>query len=267
MDYYRILNVSKTASQDEIKKAYKKLVMTHHPDRGGDPEQFKRVTEAYETLKNPQTRQQYDNPQPRVNTQNFHNYHDVFADFFNQQRYSSRRNRDITIGATLSLNDVINGKAFTAVYRLHSGREEVANIKIPPGAKDGDMIRYGGLGDDSYQGPRGNLMVRISVQSDPKWIRDGDNLITEQLVNVFDLIIGCTINIMTVDSKSVRVKVPRGTKANTRFSIQEYGLPNPRTRRRGNLYIVVKADIPNVNDEEMLEKIRNIRNEIDSKSR
>jgi molecular chaperone DnaJ len=66
MDYYETLGVSKDASQDELKKAYKKQSMQHHPDRtGGDEAKFKQINEAYSTLKDPQKRQEYDNPQPQ----------------------------------------------------------------------------------------------------------------------------------------------------------------------------------------------------------
>ena len=65
MDYYDTLGVSRNASQDELKKAYKKASMQHHPDRGGDESKFKEINEAYSTLKDPQKRQEYDNPQPQ----------------------------------------------------------------------------------------------------------------------------------------------------------------------------------------------------------
>ena len=64
MNYYEILNVSKDASVDEIKKQYKKLALKHHPDRGGDPEMFKKISEAYQTLSDPEKKEEYDNPNP-----------------------------------------------------------------------------------------------------------------------------------------------------------------------------------------------------------
>ena len=65
MDYYERLGVSRNASQEELKKAYKKASMQHHPDRGGDESKFKEINEAYSTLKDPQKRQEYDNPNPK----------------------------------------------------------------------------------------------------------------------------------------------------------------------------------------------------------
>ena len=73
MNYYDILGVNQQASPDDLKKAYKKASMQHHPDRGGDESKFKEINEAYSTLKDPQKRQQYDNPQRQFNHQNFRN--------------------------------------------------------------------------------------------------------------------------------------------------------------------------------------------------
>ena len=84
MDYYNILGVDRSASQEDLKKAYKKASMKHHPDRGGNENTFKEINEAYSTLKDPQKRQQYDNPQPQFNTQNMGGmggFEDLFAQF------------------------------------------------------------------------------------------------------------------------------------------------------------------------------------------
>jgi len=84
MDYYSILGVKRNASPEEIKKAYKKKVMQHHPDRGGDSDQFRKVSEAYEILSNSDKRSAYDNPNPHFNfkSDHFSNGHNPFDDIF-----------------------------------------------------------------------------------------------------------------------------------------------------------------------------------------
>jgi DnaJ-class molecular chaperone len=116
MDYYKTLGVQRTASESDLKKAYKKLSMQHHPDRGGDAEKFKQVSEAYSTLKDPQKRQQYDTPQQQQQSQGFGpngfqgmgGFEDLFGQFgfnpnVNRQQNQQQRNPDITIAARITL--------------------------------------------------------------------------------------------------------------------------------------------------------------------
>ena len=119
MDYYSILGVSKNASDKELKSAYKKLSMQHHPDRtGGSDEKFKQVNEAYSTLKDPQKRQQYDNPPQQQYSQGFGpngfqgmgGFEDIFGNMFGagQQRRHQQLRADITLGIEINIDDVFN---------------------------------------------------------------------------------------------------------------------------------------------------------------
>ena len=88
-DYYKILNVDKTATEKEIKKQYRTLAMINHPDKGGDSEKFKDIAEAYEVLSNPEKRKQYDNPGYHFDfNQHFVNPDDIFKSFFGNHRSS-----------------------------------------------------------------------------------------------------------------------------------------------------------------------------------
>ena len=166
MDYYNILGVNRGADNNELKHAYKKASMKHHPDRGGDAEKFKEVNEAYSTLKDPQKRQQYDNPQAQAqfNTQNMNgNFGDIFAQFGFRQQQQQQRNPDVTIAVDITLEECVTGKQVLATFRLRNGREETVDINIPPGAINGNQVRYQGLGEEIIPGPRGNLIVQIQV--------------------------------------------------------------------------------------------------------
>lgn len=264
MDYYSILGVAKTASQDEIKSAYRKLAKEHHPDMtGGDDTQFKKINEAYDTLKDPNKRQQYDNPQTSRQYQyNSQNMNDIFEAFFGQRR-AMRKNADIAISVKIDLEDVLSGKDIIGRYKLHSGKDEVATIKIPAGVESGMTMRYHGLGDDTVSSaPRGDLLVKITVNNHKTFLRDRLHLRTKCVINIFDLIIGTEIILEKLGGGPLTVKIPKGTNPGTILSIPGYGLPELNTGRTGNLYLEIKGITPKIDDKIVLEKVKNIYDEI-----
>jgi len=276
MDYYSILGVSKNASEKEIRSAYKKKSMQHHPDRGGNEEEFKRVNEAYSTLKDPQKRGIYDHSQTagaggfHFNSNNFSNgqnpfsgtpFDHIFGQGFAQQHSRTPRNRDIHVRAEMDLADVLTGKNVVIQYRTQRGRIETVTVDIPPGAKHGDTVRYTELGDDGYgQYPRGDLHVKLYVKKLKDWERDGNNLITKKYINVFDLLLGCVTIVTTLDKKNVKLTIPQGTKIGQTFNIPGYGIPDLHTGKKGNLYVTIDANMPIIKDESILQQIRDIKN-------
>lgn len=263
MDYYDILGVPKDASETDLKKAYKKLSMQHHPDRGGNEEQFKKVNEAYSTLKNPHKRAEYDHSQTagaggfHFNTGNMgggNPFEDLFAQAFGQGFAQQRRrpqNSDVNIKVTIEFEEQLFGKQILATYRLRNGQEERVDLDIPPGVKHGDKIKYQGLGDNSMPGPRGNMYVIIQVKGKPGWRRSNDDLVVLHKVNCLDLITGAKIKITTLDNKQLDLNIPPGTKNNTTFNIPGYGIPNTRSKIKGNMLITIEADIPNLSAEQI----------------
>jgi len=269
MDYYTILGVPRTATPEEIKKAYRKLAMANHPDRtGGDDAKFKQISEAYEILSNSDKRNAYDNPQPNFNQQRQHNpfsgspFEHMFGQGFAQQRQTPR-NRDISVHADISLSDVLTGKNLIIQYQLSSGKLETVTVDVPAGAKHGDTIQYEGLGDVGHpRYPRGNLHVGIRIKKSRIWQRDQDNLFIKKSVNIFDLLLGCVIIITTLDEKRLEIKIPQGTSPGAKFSIPNYGLPNMQSRKKGTMYVEIQAEMPKITDSDVLNKIRQIKNEI-----
>jgi curved DNA-binding protein len=272
MDYYNILGVPRNASPDDIKKAYRKLAMQHHPDRGGDHNKFAEINSAYEVLSNSDKKSAYDNPhsQFNFNSQDFrgghqHPFHDMFSQAMNGGRGQGRtpRNRDITVQATVSLTDVLTGKNLIIQYRLASGKLETVTVDIPAGARHSDVIRYEGLGDDgNLRFPRGDLHVRVRLEKTKNWQREDNNLITKIQTNLFDLLLGCVIIITTLDNKQLELKIPQGTKPGTVFNITGYGIPDLHTGRKGNIYVSVDVDVPRIDDETILKEIEQLRNRI-----
>ena len=281
MDYYAILGVSKTASPDELKKAYKKLSMQHHPDRtGGDDSKFKQINEAYSTLKDPQKRSEYDTPQPQYSqgfgTGGFQGvnpgaFQDIFSQFgvnINGMQGGQRRNKDVKITYTVEFIELFTGKGVNIQYNLPSGRKGVLDAAIPPGVKGGDVVRFGSFGDDSIPNlPRGDLLVHIRVKGHKHWTREGDNIIAVKNVSIFDLMIGTSVEIKTPLGNGYQLKIPKGTKPGTVFSIAGQGIPNSKTKRPGNIHIKIAADVPEITDENIIKQLKDIKDAIDTISK
>jgi DnaJ-class molecular chaperone len=208
-----------------------------------------------------------------MNSQNFNfngDINDVFNTFFgggfnraNSARHRPR-NADINIEATLDLVDVQNGKSLIASYRLPNGRQESVNIDIPPGVEHNNMIKFNGLGSDSVSNaPSGDLIVRVKILRHKTWERDGPHLLTRIKVNILDLILGTKEEIHTLSGKNLSISIPKGTQNGTVFNVTGEGLPNVHNpRQKGNIYVTVQADTPRVDNAELLQKIKNLKDEL-----
>ena len=279
MDYYDLLGVSRQASDKDLKNAFKNKAREHHPDKGGDPEKFKQVNEAYQNLSDPQKRQMYDqfgttDPQQagfNQGGQTFHftgdgfgggiNINDIMNQFgmggFGQRQMA---NQDVTIGCRITLNEIYTGKNVIANYRLNNGQEQTVDIKIPPGIVPGDKIKYSGMGQRDINGiPPGDLYVQIQVLRDRDWAINGLDLLTEKKVSVLDLMTGTTFNIDTPAGNSIRLTIPKGTQPNTVFNVTGKGLHNRRTGNQGNIHVKIIGTVPKNLDNEDVNAIEQIR--------
>lgn len=279
MDYYSTLGLQRGASEAEIKKAYRGMAMKHHPDRGGDEKKFKEVSQAYEYLCDPQKKQMIDagmDPNQSMHHNSgrspfeFHfntgNMDDVFGNFFGGgfgQRPQQRRNKSLNINVQLTLEDILNGKELNAEVGIPGGRKKVINISIPAGIDHGQQIRYQGMGDDSLPGiPAGDLFVNVYVQPHPVFAREGDFLVCEKTISMWDAALGSSFTIQTIDNKNLDIIIPQGTQPDTVLSCRGEGLPNVRTKQRGNLMIRIKVQIVKNLTKEQLAKIENLKNEL-----
>jgi curved DNA-binding protein len=252
MDYYNALGVSKNSSPDEIKSAYRKLAMKHHPDRGGDPKKFQDIQEAYSILGDANKRQAYDNPQRQYTSHDFAGGQSPFNDIFDQmfgnfgfQGNRSPRNSTIQAEVSIQLEDVLYGKSIDAEVGFRNGATKLVTINIPKGVYHGSQIRYQGMGDHSNpKAPPGDLIVRVNVKQHHTFKRHEDDLIVDHNVSVYEAILGTEIKITTLDRKTFSVTVPAGSQPDTVLSCNGEGLPNPHTGKRGNLLIKVKVKIP-----------------------
>lgn len=265
MDYYSLLGVNRSASQDEIKKAYRKLAMKNHPDRGGNAKKFQQITEAYDVLGDPAKRRQYDNPHQQYNfrSNDFAGqpFEDVFSQFFQQGHHRQPiKNRDIKIKYELSLKDCFTGRGVTVNYKTFSGNIRSLDVQLPPGIRQGDVIRFAGYGDDTYNNlPQGDLILQIKTRNQANWVRDNNDVATNVKIDAFELMIGTSIEVTTPENKVISLKIPAGSQPGTTFSINGYGIPHTKTGKRGNVYVRINADIPKISDEKLITKIEEIK--------
>jgi curved DNA-binding protein len=283
MDYYDVLGVSRTASDKEIKTAFRKLAAKHHPDKGGDTKKFVEIKEAYEVLNDPKKRQMYDqfgtaDPQQAGFQQQgfsgFGDINDVFSEIFGQQgnpfgdAFGSRtrrqpRNKTLNINYKITLKEAYTGKQLYLDIPLPSGRKRTIDTKIPAGIESGQTVRISGMGDDSIKGVQpGDLMITINVERHPKFKRDGCDLYQDISVSVYDLILGNKIEIETLD-KNFMLNIPAGTQPGTTFSMRGFGMPIVNAHGVGTLYITVKGIVPksiNEHHKDLIERARILTN-------
>ena len=280
--YYDILGVKRSASQDEIKAAFHKLAAKYHPDRGGDEEKFKEISEAYNTLSDEKKRKEYDQllmfgggipggaGGPRgynVNVGNvdwsqmFNNMRNGdgafgafdFSQFFGgaaaggarQQR--SGRGQDLTLSVDVTAEEAFTGATRKVTYRVPStGEEQTLTVKVPAGAVNGGKLRYKGRGEYSPSGgARGDLVVTTRVAEDPLFKRDGADVRMELPISVYEAALGAQIDVPTPEHKTVRLKVPAGTQDGKTFRFKDLGAPNVKRKdSRGALYVTVRVKVP-----------------------
>lgn len=274
MEFYERLGVEKTASAEEIRKAYKRLAMKHHPDRGGDSETLSKINEAYTVLKDPEKRRAYDNPNPFNSGSGPRGYHnvnmndifdDAFSDFFRSAgRGFGHKNQDLQMQTLLTLRDCFSGKEFNAQYQLRTGEHKHINIHIPPGLRQGDTLRIPGAGDNSITNlPPGDVLLRVNIKTPHNWDLHDYDLITSVNVNVFDLMKGTHVVIENPINKKLKLKVPAGTNPGTVLTLKGEGIPKQKTKLFGNMHVRIDTNIPKIESEELLKQLDSFKNELD----
>lgn len=278
MDYYSILGINRNASTEEIKKAYRSMAMKHHPDRGGDEKRFKEIEEAYRTLSDPQKKQMFDmgmdpngqheSPFYRQGPFEFHfgsqNLNDMFGNFgFGFQNQRPMRNKSLNINIEIDLEEVLTGKDINAEVGIPGRKSKIINISIPPGIESGQQIKYQGMGDDSIRDLRpGDLLVNIHVRPHGIFRREGDNILCEKNISVWDALLGTDINILNLNKKTINIKIPPGTQPDTILSCRGEGLVNMRSKHRGSLLVKVKIQIPTLLTEDQKKLILDLKNNV-----
>ncbi len=261
MDHYNTLGVSKTATPDEIKKAYRKLASQHHPDKGGDTATFQKIQTAYDTLSDSEKKRQYDNPTQAYNFHDFGGpggfsfnstggFNDMFADFFRQSTQQQRRPTQIyRTSVVLSLDQAYTGGEQVLKIQSPTGHNMV-KIDIPKGVHDGAQVRINDVIDGA------TLMVEFRVQKHLKFDRNGNDLYCNQPVSVLDLIVGSSVEFTTISGKTLEVKIPAGTQPYMQLKISGQGMPIGSSGNYGDQILLIKPFIPDNIDISIIDSIK-----------
>ena len=254
--HYETLGITKDATQEEIKKAYRRLAGKHHPDKGGDTATFQNIQTAYDAISTEEKRRQYDNPPSQSP------FGDGGLDDFIRQTFGfgfqqqARRNRDVQINLEVTLESLMQDQTHPLQVE-HNGTHIAVDVVVPKGATHGSQIRYANLGDHQYKDiPRGDLYVRIFLKKSEKFMVDGIDLYTPIEVNCIDAMIGTQVLVCGVDNKQFSVTIPSGTQHHTKYRIPNQGIPVPNTEQRGHLYVVVNVIVPKLSDDQISSLIK-----------
>lgn len=276
-DYYSILGLSKTASAEDIKKAYRKLALEYHPDRNKSKDaegKFKEITKAYEVLSDPSKKQTYDqfghaafeqgagqgpfggaaggqygpfsytyttggNPNVDFDFGGFSDPFEIFEQFFGGGNPFGRQQRRPSYSLTIDFMDAVKGA--TKKVQLDG---KTQTIKIPAGVDNGSRIRFG------------DYDVVVEVHPDKRFQREGYDIISDQEISFSQAALGDQIEVETVQG-DVKLKIPQGTQPGTVIRLAQRGVPHVHSSTKGNHYVRIKIVVPkNLNNrqKEILEE-------------
>jgi len=289
-DYYAILGTSKTATPEEIKRAYRQLARKYHPDLNpGDKDaetKFKNLNEANEILSDPEKRQKYDrfgqhwnqpgyteaptSTETNVGATNFDRYEN-FDSFINDLLGRSQHNptngfdnfgggfrSQAPAPDTVAAIALTFSEAFHGVQKRLQLDDETINVRIPPGAKPGSRIRLKGKGRPSpFSQQRGDLYLTIEVLTHPFFQFEGNDLVCNIPIRPDEAVLGTEISVPTLDG-SVRIKVPQGVRTGQSLRLHGKGWTLPKGGRSdlfAKLQIVTPKDLSPI-EQECYEKIQ-----------
>lgn len=253
--HYDTLGVNRDAAPEDIKKAYRKLASLYHPDKeGGSKIKFQEVEEAYRTLSDPQKRQQYDNPNPfggqgfgpQAGGFDFQTIFDIFGTRFQHGGHPQQpRQQQARMTLWITLQDVAQGGNKQVSVGTHQGTSTI-EIEIPLGIDDGDTVHYSKIGPGGI-----DLLITYRIHPNPKWQRNGTNLIVNQDISVWDLITGNEITIKDILGNTLSLTIPPMTEPGTMFRLRGRGLAQ-RQGGSGDLIVRAQAQLPKTIDSELL---------------
>jgi curved DNA-binding protein len=281
-DYYKILGVNKTASENVIKKAYRKLAMKYHPDHTkGDKsaeETFKKISEAYAVLSDKEKRKQYDTF-GSAGFQQRYSQEDIFKGFdfesvlsemfggsgrfggggkgmrfsfdgggpfgsYQRQQQAQPKGSDLEYELPLTLEEVVAGTQKIVSFQ-HKGRSEKITVKIPKGMISGKKLRIAGKGEPSpYGGPSGDLYIKSKVLDNQVYDVQAQDLYINGDIKLSEAILGTNISVPTLSGKELKLKIPAGTKHKTKMRLSGHGLPHMHGKGQGDLYVRIHVNMP-----------------------
>lgn len=261
MSYYDTLGINENATQDAIKKAYRKLAKQHHPDtESGNADKFREVSEAYENLGDELKRKKYDTARQMSNGmgadffEQFRNSPD-FASMFDGSFGTRAKGPDMIVSIQLTLNDVYHGTE----RLIDTGRTKF-NLKIPKGIGNGNKLKLKGRGGDhpiNPNAPKGDIIVTCHVLPNTEVIVNGSDIWVDVDLPFYDLLLGTSVNINT-PFYSIKVDVPKGSYNGKVLRIKGQGIPIYKSEGYGNLMVKLNVIKTELNEEQynLIEQIK-----------
>lgn len=286
-DYYKILGMERSASQDEIKKAYRKLAVKYHPDKNPDDkvaeEKFKEISEAYQVIGNADSRKKYDELGANwkqyenagfngfggggqgFSASGFSDFFDMFfggqgggagfdiRDFMGGGRRSSRPAKGSDLNATINMTLL---EAYQGSQRMLDLNGNTIKITIKPGVRDGQVLRIKGKGNPGRNGgDNGDLLIKVVITNDPVYQRDGDDLIKNINIDIYTAILGGKITVNTLKG-DVNVPIKPQTQNNSTLRLKGLGMPHYGKEGAGALLLKVQLLLPEHFSQKELELIK-----------
>ncbi|AMV22104.1 DnaJ C-terminal domain-containing protein [Planctomyces sp. SH-PL14] len=277
-NFYDVLGVSKTATQDQIRKAYKKIARENHPDAKPNDkaaaDRFKQANEAYEVLGDEEKRKKYDqfgdayeyvqgaggggggagpfpggfDPSSVFGGGGDIDLGDIFGGAFGGRSRSraprARKGEDLQTSITVPFQMAADGGSYDVSLQKESGVERLA-VKVPPGVNTGDVIRLSGQGHAGIQGgPSGDLLITVHVAPHPVFKRDGDNLTVDLPISVTEAVLGAKVDVPTLSEGTVVMTIPAGTSSGAKLRLKGKGILNRKSGERGDQYVQIRIVVP-----------------------
>ncbi len=284
-DPYKVLGVARDASDEEVRRAYRKLAKELHPDlnptnRASAEERFKKVSAAYDIIGDPVKRKQYDrgeidaNGEPRRGYQRTHagaggpfggragagreehyGFGDVFSDLFGGGRWRwaeadspfAARGQDVRYTLEIDFLEAATG----AKKRVTMPDGGALDISIPEGVADGQVLRLKGKGSPGVRGSEaGDALVEIRVRPHPQFRRMGEDIALELPIAIDEAVLGAKIEVPTISGR-VQLTIPKGTSSGRVFRLKGKGVHSATTGRTGDQLVTVRIVLPDVIDEKL----------------
>ncbi|TLP78995.1 DnaJ C-terminal domain-containing protein [Nesterenkonia sphaerica] len=289
-DFYSILGVSRDATAEEIKKAYRKLARQHHPDKNPDDpsaeQRFKDISEAHSVLSDPEERQQYDAIRAMGSGARFSGspggdgggFEDIFGGLFGQggapgtaggrfgggfedifggmgERFGGRFAGSPPKGGDRTAKTTISFKGAVrgTTVGLREASGNVIDVRIPAGIREGQKVRVKGKGQ---QGPggAGDLLVEVSVQDHPFFERDGDHIRIRLPISFDEAVLGATAEVPTIHGEKVKIRIPAGSSTGKTLRLKGQGIR--RKNSSGDMRVVLEVVVPQELNEEAEAAVR-----------
>jgi molecular chaperone DnaJ len=276
-DFYKILGVTPTASQSEIKDAYRSKAKALHPDKNQGnaalEEKFKAVSEAYDILSDAKKRAEYDEARALFERGGFRaptggggagdfsdifgggNPQDIFANLFGGagMRRGPRKGQDLQTESTISFREAIFGTTLDLKLALDGKTRQDISARVPAGVKDGVKIRVKGKGAPGEAGP-GDLFILLTVTPHPIFSRNGDNITLTVPVTFVEATLGADIKVPTLSGDEVTLRLAPGTPTGRVLRVKGKGVTKGSTT--GDLLVTIEVQIPQRIDGEALETLK-----------